>query len=138
MLAAVPLLILPVAAYNLLALLGDGFSAADGGRLDGPMLYVSMASGGRWGVSLGDVLVFGALCVLFVELLKSTSSRRHAIVNHGLSMLLFVVCLVEFLLLPAFATSTFFLISTMVLLDVLAGFTVSIMAARKDVDWSGA
>lgn len=137
MLAAIPLLVLPVAAYNLLALMGDGVLAADGGRLDGPMFFVDMASGGRWGVSLGDALVFGALCVLFVELLKSTSSRRHAIVNHGLSMLLFVICLVEFLLLPAFATSTFFLISTMVLLDVLAGFTVSIMAARKDVDWSG-
>lgn len=137
MFAAVPLLVLPVVAYNLLALMGDGFGVADGGRLGGPLFFVTMASGVRWGVSLGDVLVFVSLCVLFVELLKSTASRRSAIVNHGLSMVLFIVCLVEFLLLPAFATSTFFLILAMVLLDVLAGFTVSIVTARKDVDWSG-
>ncbi len=37
-------------------------------------------------------------------------------------MILFIVCLVEFLLFGACATSTFFLITLMVLLDVLAGF----------------
>lgn len=50
-------------------------------------------------------------------------------------MVLFIVCLVEFLLLPAFATSTFFLLALMVLLDVLAGFIVTIVAARRDVDF---
>ena len=72
---------------------------------------------------------------LFIELLKSTTSRRTAIVNHALSMLLFVACLVEFLLAPAFATSTFFLLTVMVLLDVLAGFIVTIVSARRDVDF---
>ena len=79
----------------------------------------------------------GALVVLFIELLKSTNSQRAAIVNHSLSMVLFVICLIEFLLFPAFATATFFLLTLMVLLDVVAGFTVSIMAARKDIDLHG-
>jgi hypothetical protein len=57
-----------------------------------------------------------------------------AIVNHALSMLLFIVCLVEFLLFSAFATSTFFLVTLMVLLDVLAGFIVTIVASRRDVE----
>jgi hypothetical protein len=48
---------------------------------------------------------------------------------------LFILCLVEFLLFPAFATSTFFLVTLMVLLDVLAGFIVTIVAARRDVDF---
>jgi hypothetical protein len=74
--------------------------------------------------------------VLFVELLKSTTSRRIAIVNHALSMVLFIICLVEFLLAPACATSVFFLLSVMVLLDVLAGFIVTIVAARRDVDFT--
>ena len=52
-------------------------------------------------------------------------------------MLLFVALLVELLLLPAFATSTFFLITLMVLLDVLAGFIVTIVAARREVDVVG-
>jgi hypothetical protein len=43
--------------------------------------------------------------------------------------------LVEFLLIKGFATSTFFLIVTMVMLDVLAGFIVTIISARKDLDF---
>lgn len=76
-----------------------------------------------------------SLVVLFVELLKSTTSRRIAIINHSLSMVLFIFCLVEFLLFPAFATSTFFLVTLMVLLDVLAGFIVTIVSARRDIEF---
>jgi hypothetical protein len=95
-----------------------------------------MASGARWTVSTGDLFIFTSLVVLFVELLRSTSSRGTAVVNHSLSVLLFIGCLVEFLLFEAFATSTFFLLGCMVLLDVLAGFTVSLMGARKDVEFT--
>ena len=70
--------------------------------------------------------------------MKSTSSQRIAIINHALSMILFIGVLVEFLLLPGFATSTFFLIVIMILLDVLAGFIVTIIASRKDFDFGGA
>jgi O-antigen ligase len=83
---------------------------------------------------MGDILVFAALVILFIELLKSTTSRRIAIINHSLSMVLFIVCLVEFLLFRAFATSAFFLITSMVLLDVLAGFIVTIVASRREID----
>lgn len=133
--AAVPLLSVPVALYNLVAILTieGGLNAPNAGaRLAEPALSVAMASGALWPVSMGDVLVIVALGVLFVELLKSTSSRGAAVVNHGLSMALFIVCLVEFLLLEALATSAFFLITLMVLLDVVAGFIVSITAARRD------
>ena len=133
--AATPLLALPVLFYNLTAatLLEGGFGALDAQqRLSDPVAQVPMGSGALWILSLGDVLVIVALVVLFVELLKSAAPRGTAIVNHGLSMLLFVICLIEFLLLDAFATSTFFLITLMVLLDVLAGFIVSIVAARRD------
>lgn len=140
MIAALPLLILPIAAYNLLVLtLPGGFGAADAhARLSEPLFHIAMASGARWPVSLGDLFAVVSLGVLFAELLKSTTSRRTVIVNHALSMVVFIVCLVEFLLLRAFATSTFFLLMVMVLLDVLAGFIVTIMAARKDFDLSRA
>ena len=133
--AAVPLLALPVALYNgavLLAVEGGLDSPGAPERLAEPLFSVPMASGALWTLGFGDLLVIAALAVLFVELLKSTSSRGAAVVNHGLSMALFIVCLVEFLLLRAFATSSFFLILLMVLLDVLAGFVVSITAARRD------
>jgi hypothetical protein len=50
--------------------------------------------------------------------------------------LVFIICLVEFLLHPAFATSVFFLIMIMSLLDVLAGVVVTIVSARRDVDFA--
>jgi hypothetical protein len=138
MFAAIPLLLLPVLAYNLIALtLQGGLQAVDAdARMSQQLFSVRMTSHIDWMVSLGDLLLAASLVVLFVELLKSTTSRRIAIVNHALSMVLFIVCLVEFLLAPACATSTFFLITLMVLLDVLAGFIVTIVAARRDVDFT--
>lgn len=137
MLGAIPLLALPVLAYNLIviAAVPQGFASDVAHlRMAEPLFTMSMASGGLWPVSLGDLLLAASLVVLFIELLKSANSRRTAIVNHALSMVVFVGCLVEFLLAPAFATSTFFLLTLMVLLDVLAGFIVTIVSARRDLD----
>jgi len=138
MFAAFPLLALPVLLYNLIALtLAGGFRSVDAGaRVIEPLFALHMTSRAEWPVSLGDLILAVALLVLFIELLKSTTSRRVAIINHSLSMILFIACLVEFLLAPAFATSTFFLLTLMVLLDVLAGFIVTIVAARRDIDLS--
>jgi hypothetical protein len=139
MFAAFPLLALPLLVYNLVALtLAGGFKAMGAqGKLSETLFSITMTSGGAWPVSLGDLILAGSLVVLFIELLKSTTSQKVAIINHSLSMILFIICLVEFLLLPAFATSTFFLLSLMVLLDVLAGFIVTIVSARRDVDFIG-
>jgi hypothetical protein len=136
MFAALPLLALPVLIYNALVLtMPQGFrSVLAQDHMAQRILSVPTASGGIWPVELGDLLVFGSLLILFIELLKSTTSRRVAIINHSLSMLLFIFCLVEFLLFRAFATSAFFLITTMVVLDVLAGFIVTIVASRREID----
>ena len=138
MFAAFPLLALPVVLYNLIALtLAGGFKSAEAnGQIVKPLFSIAMTSRAQWPVTLGDLILAVALVVLFIELLKSTTSRRVAIINHSLSMILFIICLVEFLLAPAFATSTFFLLTLMVLLDVLAGFIVTIVAARRDIDIS--
>ena len=137
MLIALPLLVIPVILYNIVVLSGlggGGLTAADD-ALRQAMFSIPMASGASWNVGVGDLILFLSLILLFFELLKSTSSQKVAIVNHALSMILFVVCLVEFLLIRGFATSTFFLIVTMVMLDVLAGFIVTIISARKDLDF---
>lgn len=137
MLIALPLLVIPVILYNIVVLTGlsgGGMTAADD-ALRQAMFSIPMASGASWNVGVGDLILFLSLILLFFELLKSTSSQKVAIVNHALSMILFVVCLVEFLLIRGFATSTFFLIVTMVMLDVLAGFIVTIISARKDLDF---
>jgi hypothetical protein len=138
MFAALPLLVVPVLIYNLIALtLPGGFSSIDAAAsLDTTLFTVPMTSRVDWAVSRGELLLAVALIVLFVELLKSTNSRGAAIINHALSLLLFIGCLMEFLLGAAFATSTYFLITLMVLLDVLAGFIVTIVSARRDMDFT--
>jgi hypothetical protein len=136
-----PLILIPVLTYNIWAF---GSTAANNnnaeivrGHLADPWLRVPMASGVEWTVAFGDVMVLMALLLLFIELLKSTSTGTAAIFNHALSMLVFIICLVEFLLHPAFATSVFFVILIMSLLDVLAGVVVTIISARRDVEFAG-
>ena len=106
MFAAFPLLALPVLLYNLVLLsMKGGLNATDAAaQLAQPLFTIHMTSGGAWPVNLGDLFLAAALIVMFIELLKSTNSRNVAIVNHSLSMILFVVCLVEFLLLKGFST----------------------------------
>lgn len=138
-----PLILIPVLTYNIWAFGATATSQADDGgasvrqHLSDQWLNIPMASNVAWTVSFGDVLVLMALILLFIELLKSTSTGTAAIFNHALSMLVFIICLVEFLLHPAFATSVFFIIMVMALLDVLAGVVVTIISARRDVEFAG-
>ncbi|MBI1250805.1 MAG: hypothetical protein GC189_04965 [Alphaproteobacteria bacterium] len=137
-----PLILVPVLIYNIWAF---GATAAGTSPVDlrnlmeattwfsVPMASQEAGQSVRWMVTGGDMLVLLALVLLFIELLKSTSTGTAAIFNHALSMLVFIICLVEFLLHPAFATTVFFLILIMSLLDVLAGVVVTIIAARRDV-----
>ena len=142
MLIAIPLLVIPVIIYLIVVLTGgllnaEGVVAAEA-ALRNPIFTIPMVSGNSWSVGSGDLILFLSLILLFFELLKSTSSQKVAIVNHALSMILFIACLVAFLLVKGFATSTFFLVLSMVMLDVLAGFIVTIISARKDLDFGAA
>lgn len=136
-----PLILIPVLTYNIWAFGATAANSGDGAtvrqHLQDAWIRMPMASGAEWTVAFGDVLVLLALILLFIELLKSTSTGTAAIFNHALSMLVFIICLVEFLLHPAFATSTFFVILVMALLDVLAGVVVTIISARRDVEFAG-
>ena len=140
MFAALPLLALPVLFYNFVAafMLPGGFRSVEANdAMTRVLVAIPMTSGGRWTLTLGDLMIFASLVILFIELLKSTTSQRIAIINHSLSMILFIVCLIEFLLSRACATSAFFLLSMMVLLDVLAGFIVTIVSSRRQLDING-
>ena len=114
MLIAIPLLFIPVVIYTILVMVGSGGLAAAEQALRDPLFSIPMVSGSGWNVGTGDLILFLSLILLFFELLKSTSSQKVAIINHALSMILFVVCLVAFLLVKGFATSTFFLIVVMI------------------------
>lgn len=136
MVAAFPLLLIPVVLYALFAFVQVLSQNAAGAHeaLVGEILSIPMPSGQHWGIGLGDLFVLLGLFMLFFELIRATHSNKTAIINHSLSMIVFVVALVLFLLGPGFATSTFFLLVIMTLLDVLAGFIVTIVASRRELD----
>ena len=128
-LTAFPSLLVPVIFYAFAALTaGQGFVAT----LATEAVSVSLPSGGHWLMSWGDMLITLGLIFLFIDLLKSTGTGTATVFNHALSMLVFVACLVLFLMLEAFGTAVFFTLMFMALLDVVAGFTITIVAARRD------
>lgn len=126
MLLSIPLLILVVAIYNIIAL----FS---GSAMEGAIWSPSLPSDATLALSIGDLLVILGLILLFVEIFKSTRTGTSSIVDHLFSVGLFIVCLLELILLPAFGTATFLFLTLMSLVDVVAGFTVTIAAARRDI-----
>jgi hypothetical protein len=126
-----PLLLIPFLIYNILAFTLYGGSP-DGWRA-GAMFTVPMVSGQPWTLTAGDLLLVVGLVCLFFEVLKSTNTGRSSVIEHMLSTALFVLFLVEFLLAGAAASSTFFLLMIMSVVDVVAGFTISITGAGRDV-----
>lgn len=120
-----PLLILVLIAYNILVFL-------TGASLDGQIFSLTMVSGAVWSFKVSDVLVLLALILLFFEILKATRTGAGAVIDHLLSTAVFIIALVEFILVAQAATTTFFLIVVITLLDVIAGFSVSITSARRD------
>ena len=132
----VPLLIIPVIAYAVIAFFGGGDPAAARDLMDNGVFQIPLVSG-RWTMTTGDILVILALVTLFIELVKSAGSGTATIINHGLSMMVFVLAMALFLLVGRFGTSVFFLIMMMTLMDVVAGFVVTIVAARRDLAVGG-
>jgi hypothetical protein len=135
-----PLIAIVVIVYNLLAFGGQVFGSADANAMDGELaqvlFHIKMVSSQIWTVTIGDILILGGLITLFQEVLRSARPDKSAIINHGLSMVLFVISLVEFLIVKGFGTSVFFLIMCMTMFDVIAGFTIGIVSARRDIDIS--
>jgi len=77
------------------------------------------------------------MLLLFIELIKSTYTSSLQMVDHGLSMLVFIACLVEFLLVPQATSSVFFFIMVASLIDVVAGALIGIRTARRDLNIGG-
>jgi hypothetical protein len=125
MLGSLPLLALVVIAYNLIVFL-TGFTMAS------TVISIALVSGTIWVLTLGDVLLVFGLLMLFLELVNATRTGSSTIVNHALSMMVLLVALVEFIVLPQFGTSVFFQLVLLNILDVIAGFTVTITSARRD------
>jgi len=120
-----PLLLIPFAIYNMIAFLTPGVGWAT------PIATIHLMSGQDWVLTWGDVLVAFAILLLAVEILKSTRLGGRSIVEHILAMALFGAMLAEFLLVRQAATSTFFLLTMVGLIEVPVGFIVSISSSQR-------
>ncbi|MEO1028559.1 MAG: hypothetical protein AAFX02_05820 [Pseudomonadota bacterium] len=136
-----PLLVFPVIIYALMVAFASGGEGASSpavlDSLNVVVFGIPMISGVKWTLTGGDALLLFALIVLSIELVKSTSTKSPAIMNHAASMALMVLCLVLFLISPSYATSVFFFILMMTVLDVLVGVMVTIVSARRDFGIGG-
>lgn len=126
---AIPLLAFIVIAYVAFAASGADFTL--------PRFEPALPSGATWYISLGDMLVATSLFLLFLEVLKSTRTSGKSVIDHSLSLVVFIACLILFLIWQPAATSVFFIIMLITLVDVIAGFSVTIRAARRDYTVSG-
>ena len=128
-----PLTFVPIIIYALFAL-PSGLAGTQN-ALAASMFSVHLPSGAQWVATRGDGFLFAASC-LFVEIVKSTSATRAALVENGLAFFCFILAFVLFLLAPAFGTMVFFLMAGMLMIDFLAGFVVMTISARRDVSFS--
>ena len=126
-----PLLLIPFAIYNMIAFLTPGVSWT------APVTTVHMMSGQDWILTWEDILIAFSIFLLWIEMIKATRMGMRSVMDHILAMVLFIVMLVEFLLVPQAATSTFFLLMAIALVDVLAGFIIGMRAGRRQIEVEG-
>ena len=126
MLKSIPLLGVILIIYNLIAFITPT-------TLTSTIIDTKLVSGAQWVFVVNDLLLFIAVILLYIEIIKSTQTSTSSIVDHVLSMLVFIVFLMEFILVPQVGNSTFFLIMVISFIDVIAGFTITISTARRDI-----
>ena len=123
-LAKFPLMILAAVAVNVIAFSGANETDA--------LFNVPMPSGASWALTLHDLVLSGALVLFFIEVVKSTRTGSSTIYDHSFSLVVAIACLVEFMVVPAAAFSSFFAVTFLCFLDVVAGFSITINSARRD------
>lgn len=113
-----PLLLIPLAVYNIIVLLMRDVS------LSAPVVTLPLMSGAEWPISLSDTLLTLAAVLLLLEIVKGARPGAKFLMDHLLSLVVFGAAAAEFLMLPKFGTSTFFLLSLFALVDFLTGVTL--------------
>lgn len=127
-----PLLAVPLLAYNVILISGDSIANNPG------VLYIPlMANDEKMALKLGDILVMLGVVLLYFEILKATRASRSTIIDHALSLVVFIVFLVEYIVVAGAGTSTFMILALISLLDVIAGFTITISTSRRDISFGG-
>ena len=124
-LAKFPLLAIPALLLNALMMAGYPSSI--------PLAQFTLPRGAAFVFGWYEIILVIGLLALYLEVLKSTATGTGSVVDHALSLGLFIILLLEMLLAPIGGDPAFLLLVLLCLFDVVAAFTVSIAVARRDV-----
>jgi hypothetical protein len=124
-----PLLLIPLAIYSIIAFLMRDVS------FTAPLFTLALTSGTAWPVTLSDVLLTLGILLLLSEIIKGARPGAKYLTDHLLSLLVFCGAGAEFVLLPQFGTSTYFLLALLALVDFLSGIA---LRARRGMATSAA
>jgi len=113
-----PLLLIPLAIYNIIVFLMPDVSFTD------PLVKLTLVSGAEWPVTLSDVLLTLAILLLLAEVIKGARPGAKYLTDHLLSLIVFGAAAAEFALWPKFATSTYFLMTALSLVDFISGLAL--------------
>jgi hypothetical protein len=113
-----PLLLIPLAVYNIIVFLMPSVSLSEA------LVQIPMMSGAPWPINLGDILLALAALMLLLEVVKGARPGAKFLMDHLLSLIVFGGAVAEFLLLPKFGTSLYFLLTLFALVDFLTGVTL--------------
>jgi hypothetical protein len=124
-----PLLLIPLAIYNIIVFLMPGVSLAE------PVAKLTLMSGAEWPLTLSDMLLALAILMLLFEVIKGARPGAKYLTDHLLSLIVFGGAAAEFVLWPKFGSSTYFLLTMLALVDFLSG--VALRARRGTLVTSG-
>ena len=113
-----PLLLIPLAIYNIIVFLMPDVSFTD------PLVKLTLVSGAEWTVTLSDVLLTLAILLLLAEVIKGARPGAKYLTDHLLSLIVFGAAAAEFVLWPKFGTSTYFLMTALSLVDFISGLAL--------------
>jgi hypothetical protein len=101
--------------------------------LDKELLTMTLISGAVWALKASELLIIIGVLTLYIEVFKATRTGSASVIDHTVSMVVFIIFLIEFISVAGAGNSTFLILSLLSLLDVVAGFTVTIVSARRDL-----
>jgi hypothetical protein len=102
--------------------------------MSGVLIKMTLHAGSDpWILCVGDIFVILGLICLTIQVFKATRTSSAEVVDHIISTLIFILFLIEFIVVKSAGNSTFFILMLMALLAVIAGFTITISTARRDV-----
>ena len=105
---------------------------------EGEATSIQMMSGDMWRLTAGHLFIGFSLVLLFIELLRATRSSGASIMNHALSVLVFIGALLMFITVQGYGNSIFFLYTAMTFTDFMAGFIITTAASRRDISFGRA